>query len=57
MAWVGLSQRLNNDPFAGLINFRDKIVAVLAADSNPINIEAGTIDNRARLPRGLNGRV
>ena len=57
MAWVGLSQRLNNDPFAGLINFRDKIVAVLAADSNPINIEAGTIDNRARLPRGLNSRV
>ena len=57
MAWIGLGQRLNNDPFAGLIDFRDKIIAVLAADSNPINIETGTIDNRAGLPRGLNSRV
>ena len=61
MVWIGGAEHIDNGLLGGTIDIRDIIAGTFAADFEPLQIHAGSVDDGAgaagRLDGGIEHRV
>jgi len=57
VAWVCSQQRLDDDGFAGVVDFGDEVIDLLLRDAHGFDVERGAIDDCASGAGGLDGHV